>query len=1534
MSETGTPLLSETIQLNVNVPAENSLKGLLTQLDQVKAKIIEANEALAGITKKGGKAVQPPWDVEKLKRDMQELQKGIGGPPLTLNLADLAKAYNLELTQLRAFLRQRKDILRQEHYQARQETFGSVPSAATHIVAFQQEQWKNRPPTLKEVLLTPTVASVHGSGTVKVEGLTATVEGAVPLKVPGAQLQASVEGAVKLVIPAAQVVAAAEGAATRDPATGRFLPGSGASGGAGKSGGGGRGKKKKDFGPLDVPDQPGEFARRRVEAGDRIRETVSRRDASGAVVHETWDNAEQAVRAAKTVTETVTGLSPLQQFREARRSEARLYRREVAKLSEENDVMYDVGLARAMRRQAKGLEGLITNTPGFAEALGPVQARTLQTTLNQEAATLREQARGTVRESVRRERERRAKAAERQDQEEIRNQEKALNRSGQSAAAGIALTRTEQEIWRKTHPDIFRSGAGQTHFFSEMARASDEAADKLEKSLAINAKAGARVREHWEEQVKQHRANAELFRVTANGGAPGEPKLSGNAARLQAGLESGFTPMGFAANLTKVAGWAAAVGVLYKSIEAARYSMEKFIEVGEMTARLDLVFRKVGGSAEELTGDILKLAAANARDTAEAMESATEWARLGLTRKEVGEVTAVSMQAANVAHMKVSETTKQLATLMHVYNLEAGELSGVLGMLTATSQRYNVTLEDLFLGLDRSAATARQAKMGLGELQALIAVMVGRTGQTGIIVGNTIKNLITQFSNPTFQQYLRARGIETMVTEGPNAGQLKSSSQIMRDVFVRYQGMTEREQTDFARQWGGKLQVGRTQALMEGYVDAQKLAVDTQLQLNAAQQANARILGTLKAQLSALRVEWDRLAMIAGQKWGPAAGEYVRMAKNWLRSANGSWQEPAAGTPAHGLPGYFGMKMPKGWQDAEAYRKWFANWLAEQAKKSGREMGVWEAVWKSGTTLPPFHTDVRQMPLVAYQEAQKRKYESPYERGEQEFQNKVQELQGKAAASALRARLFETVSAALPLAKPEMAASIAAAAASEMSYKDAQAFRAMQVAGDQAGMHSLLLEQAHRAQQESVGAASAEATERTRRIAEGRAALAVVDEQIQKAQAEGRDTTALVERKGELTRAIDANSAARAQNLAYMEDEIGKTEQAIWVKQQYVDLLKQQEMVMQGLQQLAAQGNPDTMGVRLDSTVGALRDEVAMLEAEKARLEQHEMDVGTPEATQAKEAVQKELVEKRAQLAAQDSPQMRQLAATYDARKIAEERAHLEAGSYAVGFTESGKLLAEEAGVSRELARLRQRRDGVGVTDNEAARGKQLEVELMHTQEQIQTRIVDLARQERQIRMDAMREFNKGLLLAGPGELLQRLQATQMLHRNVGPGEFFATSPEVRRMYFEARGGDAGMMNRWEQRELHRAGWARPRTVAEEQAAQGMWRGQIERWNTVLRRDTMGALSTHPDMPLSDLNKGAKAVTDSLLVMQGGVLTVTDALARLSKVVQDFYLMHPSGGGAARPSGPKYNTDAGFAPGAFQGHGAGGSWGAGAGGEW
>ena len=163
----------------------------------------------------------------------------------------------------------------------------------------------------------------------------------------------------------------------------------------------------------------------------------------------------------------------------------------------------------------------------------------------------------------------------------------------------------------------------------------------------------------------------------------------------------------------------------------------------------------------------------------------------------------------------------------------------------------------MFTGLDRSAGTAKQAGLSLGELQGIIGGMVGKTGQSGIIVGNTVKSILSQFSNPTMQKYLRGVGIETLTGK---LGQ-KSGSQILRDLFVRYQSMSQRERQDLTRNLAGRLQAGRFVAMMESYVDSQKLAIDSQLNLNSAQEANVRVLSSLKAQMAGVRAEWDKLVL-------------------------------------------------------------------------------------------------------------------------------------------------------------------------------------------------------------------------------------------------------------------------------------------------------------------------------------------------------------------------------------------------------------------------------------------------------------------------------------------------------------------------------------------------------------------------------------------------------------------------------------------------------------------------------------------------
>jgi len=73
-----------------------------------------------------------------------------------------------------------------------------------------------------------------------------------------------------------------------------------------------------------------------------------------------------------------------------------------------------------------------------------------------------------------------------------------------------------------------------------------------------------------------------------------------------------FLPANLLQNAGSFAGWTAASTVIIGAMGAVAYSFKKLIDVGQQTARLSQVFRGVGGSAQQLTDDVLALAAATA----------------------------------------------------------------------------------------------------------------------------------------------------------------------------------------------------------------------------------------------------------------------------------------------------------------------------------------------------------------------------------------------------------------------------------------------------------------------------------------------------------------------------------------------------------------------------------------------------------------------------------------------------------------------------------------------------------------------------------------------------------------------------------------------------------------------------------------------------------------------------------------------------------------------------------------------------------
>lgn len=322
----------------------------------------------------------------------------------------------------------------------------------------------------------------------------------------------------------------------------------------------------------------------------------------------------------------------------------------------------------------------------------------------------------------------------------------------------------------------------------------------------------------------------------------------GDGRFLQRGL-AGWTPSGMTKNMLTAGGWMVAVGGFMSMVRVVTHSVERMSELQLQTARLSQVFRGAGGNARELTDDVLKLASAEGRSGDEAMQAAVAWSRLGLTRKQAAEATRVSLMAANVAEMTAAETTEALAAATAAYGLQVYELNGVLGMLNQTSNTYRVTVKDILQGMSRVSGVAKQAGIDISQLQAIIGVSVQQTGQSGPMMANAIKTVMTRMNRPDVQQFFGER--YNMYTTG--------SAEDLQNIWRLYSKVNDEQQRDIQLKLGGATQASRFQAIMEAYPEAIKAEISALNNLNSAEKENLLITNTLIAAKNRLGSSWDRL---------------------------------------------------------------------------------------------------------------------------------------------------------------------------------------------------------------------------------------------------------------------------------------------------------------------------------------------------------------------------------------------------------------------------------------------------------------------------------------------------------------------------------------------------------------------------------------------------------------------------------------------------------------------------------------------------
>lgn len=587
---------------------------------------------------------------------------------------------------------------------------------------------------------------------------------------------------------------------------------------AGGEGSGGGKKKKKGSGEImgapAVPDLGDEVSRRVTRTPDYTRTVVRQQKSLDRFIETTFDEAKKEV---KEVTTTKKGFSPLQDLTHRQQGLMEQFRAGKAGLRK-GDLL---GMASLQESMAGELEKVLTDD--LKAAMGPARSKKMEERLRRKAGTLRTQA-----------------AAHRKQFE--------------TGVAGSMVSPDQFYRDAKMADDARIAEAARQRAHVQNLHARQNRA--LQKALAAG-------------QPPVGTGNLpppKLPKGGMGGGGGGGRGMGGGGFWSGGGMGpfagmGGMNPMAlagqFARNTAKVSMWNASVVALYGSLGIAADALNTVLETGLQTQRLTQVFTGVGGSARELTMDVLSLAAAEGRSRDEAMEAAISWSRLGLTRQQVNEATRQSLVAANVAEIDAAEATQKLQAIMAAYQLQVSDLRGTLGQLNETSNTFNVTNKDLFDGLTRTASVAKQAGVPLQELIGILGAGVGTTGQSGAMIGNAVKSIIVALNTPDVQKFLRTQhGVE--VTQDGGRG-MKPMNEVLSELFVKFQGMGQGQKSSLVQQVAGKTQASRFAAILDSYVKGQVLAVNAQQNLNSAEEENARIKDSLISKLKTLRSEWDRL---------------------------------------------------------------------------------------------------------------------------------------------------------------------------------------------------------------------------------------------------------------------------------------------------------------------------------------------------------------------------------------------------------------------------------------------------------------------------------------------------------------------------------------------------------------------------------------------------------------------------------------------------------------------------------------------------
>ena len=328
----------------------------------------------------------------------------------------------------------------------------------------------------------------------------------------------------------------------------------------------------------------------------------------------------------------------------------------------------------------------------------------------------------------------------------------------------------------------------------------------------------------------------------------------------------------------------AVIGGMSKAFsELAKSTIEVQKSFSEINRILDLSTKRFEKFGNQLF-DISKKNATSFQDTTKA---ALEFARQGLKTEETLKRTADALTLVRLTGINADKAVSSLTATVNAFDSAMVTTTTAVNKFVAVETKFAVGARDLVEAVGRVGSSARDAKVGFDELNAMITSVQQTTGRGGAVIGNAMKTIFTRLQRQSTLDALESFNVAVRDVEGNTLPAMK----ILDNFAKSYKGLKDASQGYLREQVAGVFQANILSAILRDlnkkqptYTAALKVSTTA---TNEADKATAKLNQSLSALITQTGTEFKRLQENIGKAtFEPIARSLMEPLKGAMEGLN------------------------------------------------------------------------------------------------------------------------------------------------------------------------------------------------------------------------------------------------------------------------------------------------------------------------------------------------------------------------------------------------------------------------------------------------------------------------------------------------------------------------------------------------------------------------------------------------------------------------------------------------------------------------